>query len=128
MTHLGPSLPTVLPSPLCSNVLLSKSLRASLSDFETAQVVAASTCTVKGYSLLYAAPEQLMGQRCSLAADMYSFGVVMVELTTGQLLRTRGEKLLPQAPRDCPQVHRSRGAVACAPALAPTPVLHLSCC
>ena len=45
-----------------------------------------------------------MGLRCTLASDLYSFGVVLLELTTGQLLRSRGAMHLPQAPRDCPQV------------------------
>ena len=66
--------------------------------------MAASARTAKGHSLLYAAPEQLMGLRCTLASDIYSLGVVLLELTTGQLLRARGTMRLPQAPHDCPEV------------------------
>ena len=51
-----------------------------------------------------AAPEQLMGQRCTLAADMYSFGMLLIELTTQQLGKTRGDWCMPLVPQDCPQV------------------------
>ena len=51
-----------------------------------------------------AAPEQMMGEQCTLAADMYSFGILLIELTTQQPVEKRGEWRLPRAPRDCPQV------------------------
>ena len=44
-----------------------------------------------------------MGGQCTLAADLYSFGVLLIELTTQQLT-TRGDRRLPQAPGECPQV------------------------
>ena len=61
-----------------------------------------------------AAPEQLMGMRCTLAADVYSFGLVLVELTTQRNLYRRGEWQLPRAPEDCPQVPAASRNCFCA--------------
>ena len=57
---------------------------------------------------MYAAPEQLLGRRCTLAADVYSLGLLLVELTTGQVIARRGAWHLPHAPDDCPQARRQR--------------------
>jgi serine/threonine protein kinase len=43
-----------------------------------------------------------MGERCTLAADVYSFGVLLTELTTQRLVRKRDEWRLPRAPEECP--------------------------
>ena len=51
-----------------------------------------------------AAPEQVLGERCTSAADMYSYGVLLVELTTRQAVHRRGTWHLPHAPEECPQV------------------------
>ena len=56
-----------------------------------------------------AAPEQLLGERCGLAADMYQLGVLLVELTTQRMVRRRGEWSLPRAGLDCPQVGGAAG-------------------
>jgi hypothetical protein len=56
-----------------------------------------------------AAPEQLMGEQCTVQSDIYSLGVLLIELTTLHLGRKRGEWQLPHAPRDCPQVRRQHG-------------------
>lgn len=53
---------------------------------------------------LGAAPEQLLGQRCTLAADMYSFGILMTELLTQRHWELRGQWRLPHAPEECPAV------------------------
>ena len=67
---LSPS--TVLSRlPCCSNVLLSADGRASISDLGVAQVAGSSARTAVGYNRAYAAPEQLVGVRCTLAADIY---------------------------------------------------------
>jgi hypothetical protein len=42
---------------------------------------------------------------------MYSFGVMLIELTTLHLGRKRGEWQLPLAPHNCPQVRGHRGLV-----------------
>lgn len=51
-----------------------------------------------------AAPEQLLGSPCTLAADVYSLGMLLIVLASRRLLSNRGEWALPQAPRDCPAV------------------------
>ena len=62
-----------------------------------------------------------MGQRCSLAADLYSFGILLIELITQEHIGGRGEWRLPRAPEECPQVGGwggllsvRRGAAVCA--------------
>lgn len=65
-------------------------------------------------ALQLAAPELLLGERCTLAADVYSFGILLIELTTQQLGKTRGSRRLPHVPVECPAV-----SVACCPV--PTP-------
>lgn len=57
-----------------------------------------------GLTRLFAAPEQLMGQQCTVSADMYAFGLLLVSLLTGQMAEARGSWRLPRAPEDCPQV------------------------
>ncbi|PSC70012.1 leucine-rich repeat family [Micractinium conductrix] len=87
------------------NVLLTGDLRASVSDLGLAQTLglAGAARSVAGYSRVYAAAEQMMGMKCTLAADMYSFGLALIALLTQQLLLKRGQWHLPRAPQDCPQ-------------------------
>lgn len=89
-------------------MLLAADGRACLSDLGLAQALGAGIRTAAGFSRLYAAPEQLMGQRCGLAADVYSFGLLLVSLLTRQLMRERGSWRLPCAPEECPRVRRPR--------------------
>jgi hypothetical protein len=50
------------------------------------------------------APEVLMGGRqCTQAVDIYSFGVVMWEIMTGERPQ-RGSLREPRVPQECPQV------------------------
>ena len=52
-----------------------------------------------------AAPEQILGHRCTLAADMYSFGLLLIQLATQQaVVQHRGDWRMPCAPDECPQV------------------------
>jgi hypothetical protein len=52
-----------------------------------------------------AAPEQIIGHRCTLAADLYSFGLLLIQLATQQaVVRHRGDWCMPRAPEECPQV------------------------
>lgn len=43
-----------------------------------------------------------MGQRCSLATDVYALGILLIELATNRVGGKRGEWRLPRAPEDCP--------------------------
>lgn len=84
------------------NVLLSADWRACLADMGLAQLLGTGARTAVGLTRVYAAPEQLMGQRCTLSADMYSFGVLLVSLLTRELVESRGGWRLPRAPEECP--------------------------
>ena len=50
-----------------------------------------------------------MGQRCTVAADLYSFGILLIELITQEQSGGRGEWRLPRAPEECPQVRKRVG-------------------
>ncbi|MCI05987.1 kinase-like protein, partial [Trifolium medium] len=75
-----------------SNVLLDDDMIAHVSDFGIARLVSAidntshkesSTIGIKG-TIGYAPPEYGMGSEISTYGDMYSFGVLMLEMLTGR--------------------------------------------
>ncbi|PRW45625.1 hypothetical protein C2E21_6054 [Chlorella sorokiniana] len=84
-----------------SNVLLSHSLRAYLADLSMSRVLEGTACTARGGTACYAAPEQLLGERCTLAADIYSLGVLLCELINREPVVRRGGWSLP-SPTECP--------------------------
>jgi serine/threonine protein kinase len=86
-----------------ANVLLDEDLRAYISDFGVARVVGQSARSVAGFHWVHAAPEQLLGERCSYPADMYSFGLLLIQLTTHAVAVKRGEWRLPLVPHECSQ-------------------------
>ncbi|EFN50972.1 hypothetical protein CHLNCDRAFT_141610 [Chlorella variabilis] len=92
----------VLHSDLSSsNVLLDAGLTASISDLGVARFVGSSALSAGAFCLTHAAPEQVLGQRCTLTADIYSLGILLVELTTQQAVTRRGGWRLPLAPQEC---------------------------
>lgn len=69
------------------NVALSEDGSVKLTDFGLARSVA-SRMTSEGNivgTVFYMAPEQAMGQELDARADLYALGVMLYELTTGQL-------------------------------------------
>ena len=50
----------------------------------------------------WVAPECILGQRCSSAADMYSFGVVLWEIVTGEI-PVRGMLRDVEEGKECPE-------------------------
>ena len=70
------------------NILLSSSGEAKVTDFGIARAAAATTTTRTGRILgtaNYMSPEQALGQRVDPRTDLYSLGVVLFEMLTGEL-------------------------------------------
>ncbi len=69
------------------NILLSPDGRVQVADFGIAQAAARSPVTATGITLgsvLYFSPEQARGDPATPASDIYSLGLVMYEMLTGQ--------------------------------------------
>ncbi|KAL2650822.1 hypothetical protein R1flu_018950 [Riccia fluitans] len=65
-----------------SNVLLTRDLEASVSDFGLAQLLSSSAALSRIVG--YRAPEVLETRKLTPKADVYSFGVLLLELLTGK--------------------------------------------
>ena len=85
--------------------MLSEDLRASVGDLGTALWLgSAAAASAVGFSNTHAAPEVLLGGRCSLAADVYSLGILLIEVVTLAPIQIINSWSLPSAPHECPQV------------------------
>ena len=69
------------------NVLVSHQGEVKLTDFGVARPFDSSMTQVGQFigSLTYASPEQIQGERVDARSDIFSFGVILFELLTGQL-------------------------------------------
>jgi serine/threonine protein kinase len=85
-----------------SNVLLSRDGTAKLGDLGMARLLADQYVTGCVGTLAWSSPEMLLGQKCSQKADVFSFGVCLWEIVTGEL-PVRGQMRDPQVPEECPQ-------------------------
>ncbi|KAL4420111.1 hypothetical protein ABPG77_000282, partial [Micractinium sp. CCAP 211/92] len=88
-----------------SNVLLTGSGTAKLADIGLARLQQGTHLSDMPRAcgtFAWMAPEVIMGSRCTTAVDIFSFGVVLWELITGETPK-RGEMRLPEVPSECPQ-------------------------
>lgn len=68
-----------------ANILIEADGRVVLLDFGVAQSLKPQdTATSAGYTLAYAAPEQVRGERCSAATDVYGLAALGCRLLTGE--------------------------------------------
>lgn len=88
-----------------ANILLSRHGTAKICDIGMARVLGnkeyLSMLSGMG-TFAWSAPEVLSGKRCTEKVDLYSFGVVIWEVCTGDV-PVRGEMRPLTAPQDCPQ-------------------------
>lgn len=94
-----------------ANVLMTPEGVAKLTDFGLARALDRPLDPNDSFSgtLSYVAPEQAMGQPVTYAADLYAFGVLLYELTTGERPFTGNPtQLLVQHLQEKPQPPRDR--------------------
>lgn len=87
-----------------ANILLSRAGTAKLADIGMARVLNKSYLSViSGMgTFAWSAPEVLAGKRCTEKADIFSWGIVLWEICTGEA-PARGDMRPLHAPDDCPQ-------------------------
>lgn len=84
------------------NVLLTKDGTAKICDVGMARILAQDYVTGTIGTLAWSAPEMLWGQKCTVAADIYSFAVVLYEIVTGEI-PVRGKLRDLDVPKECPE-------------------------
>ncbi|MCB1053372.1 MAG: serine/threonine protein kinase, partial [Acidobacteria bacterium] len=68
-----------------ANILVDRQGHLKLCDFGIAQTLSqlSESSVFRGFSPGYASPEQLKGERCTAATDIYALGLILLELLTG---------------------------------------------
>ncbi|KAK9836918.1 hypothetical protein WJX74_011052 [Apatococcus lobatus] len=85
------------------NILLTSTLQAKIADVGISKHSTRSSTEVEGGigSFDWVSPEQIMMEGCTSKVDVFSFGVVLWEIVTGDRPR-RGQNRPPEVPRQCP--------------------------
>ncbi|KAK9810932.1 hypothetical protein WJX73_009407 [Symbiochloris irregularis] len=86
------------------NILLASDGTAKIADVGLAQTLSKSKTISRhhgGGTLAWQSPEMVMGEPASFSADMWSFGVILLEIVTGQIPE-RSRYHHPRVPEDCP--------------------------
>ncbi|KAK9842862.1 hypothetical protein WJX74_003558 [Apatococcus lobatus] len=100
-----------------SNILLSRDGTAKIADVGLARILTRADTQVSAEGTFeWAAPEILMGQACSEKADIYSLGVILWEICTGE-----HPKLRSLRPFRCPEELPANAAAALTACRAPDP-------
>ncbi|GLT58824.1 hypothetical protein SLA2020_316870 [Shorea laevis] len=118
--HCKANPPVIYRDIKCANILLDKDFTPKLSDFGLAKLgpvgdnTHVSTRVMGTYG--YCAPEYAMSGKLTLKSDIYSFGVVLLELITGRkvldLGRKQGEQNLVSWCRPCLKDPKKFGQLA----------------
>ena len=96
-----------------SNVLLDASLStAKICDLGKSGCLQASIVTAAGTPNRYSSPEQLAGSACGPPSDLYSLGIVMLEVLAGRAARGRDARSELQL-RCAPAARRRTVAAGC---------------
>ncbi|KAK9838454.1 hypothetical protein WJX81_000210 [Elliptochloris bilobata] len=88
-----------------ANIFLDKSQTvAKIADYGLSKCLCKSVAahTFRG-TVSYMCPQMLSGGLVSYYCDVFSFGVVLQEVTTGEVAEGRRAMRQPRAPEDCPQ-------------------------
>lgn len=84
-----------------SNILIARDGTAKIADVGMARVMAQDYVTGIISTLAWSAPEILFNARCSTAVDIYSFGIILWEIATGEIPE-RGRLRDLEVPTECP--------------------------
>lgn len=87
------------------NILLAKDGTAKIGDVGMAKILAREYVTGVVGTLAWAAPEMLWGERCTEKADIYSYGIVLWEIASGEK-PVRGQLRDLSVPQECPAAVR----------------------
>jgi Protein kinase domain len=84
------------------NILLARDGTAKIGDVGMARILAREYVTGVIGTLSWSAPEMLWGAKCTEKADIYSYGIVLWEICTGER-PIRGQLRDVKVPEECPE-------------------------